>query len=356
MKKQTLTALALLLAMTLATALTACSSSDDDPKKADQPEEDANAAAIHEALEADMMLAGLCDIDSVPGSGTVTYTPRLGTAIYSATPTVVYTTANSADEARSVYEGIIAYVRTDSLDTTPFPTDVRRGDVHLTFTAGSASGEVARIAVDCPRVKDVLTTVVFLTDEAWPENDTASPFNFLSFWHQKSTDRYYLCVREAKGSPGLLLTWDGGWWEDSFDSDWQGKFTLWADCPKQEVYVALGNAMRFNADKFQNMMDRISKASGVPHTSGKTWDILNTLWNWGVNRCFDCDYSYSKGRWWLATNYYITVRRASIKNRTVNLWQTYCEHSEYPLKNRPSYSLTFGQDYNRGNDWEPIFR
>ena len=346
-----------ILAMAMAAMLTACSSDDNDDNKTEQPEVDVNSAAIHEELEANMMLAGLCDIDSVPGGGTVTYTPRIGKALYSATPTIYYTVANSPEEARGIYEGIIAFVRTDSLDTTAFPSDVKRGDVRLTFGAGSGDGETGRITVDCPRVNDVLTTVVFLTDEAWPENDVSSPFNFLSFWHQKSTDRYYLCVREAKGSSGMMITWESGWWEDWFDSDWQGKFSLWADCPKQEVYTALGNAMQYNSNKFQNMMNAMNKSS-IPHTSGKTWDMLDDFWNHPKNtRYFDCDYSYSKGRWWLATNYYITVRRATVENRSVSLWQTYCEHEYYPLKKRGSYSFYFNQDYNNKNgDWEAIYR
>ena len=304
-----------------------------------------------------MMLAGLCDIDSVPGGGTVTYTPRLGKALYSATPTVYYTVANSPEEARGIYEGIIAFIRTDSLDTTAFPSDIKRGDVHLTFGAGSGEGETGRITVDCPRVNDKITNVVFLTDEAWPENDVSTPFNFLSLWHQKSTDRYYLCVREAKGSPGMMITWESGWWEDWFDSDWQGKFSLWADCPKQEVYTALGNAMQYNSNKFQSMMNAMNKSS-IPHTSDKTWDMLNDFWNYSqYTRYFDCDYSYSKGRWWFATNYYITVRRATVKNRSVSLWQTYCEHQSYPLKKRGSYSFYFNNDYNNKNgDWEAIHR
>ena len=350
--KQTFWFLLMLTALTLASC-----SKDDDDNKSEQPEEDLNSAIIKENLEANMMLAGLCDIDSVPGGGTVTYTPRLGKALYSATPTVYYTVANSPEEARGIYEGIIAFIRTDSLDTTAFPSDIKRGDVHLTFGAGSGEGETGRITVDCPRVNDKITNVVFLTDEAWPENDVSTPFNFLSLWHQKSTDRYYLCVREAKGSPGMVITWESGWWEDWFDSDWQGKFSLWADCPKQEVYTALGNAMQYNSNKFQSMMNAMNKSS-IPHTSDKTWDMLNDFWNYSqYTRYFDCDYSYSKGRWWFATNYYITVRRATVKNRSVSLWQTYCEHQSYPLKKRGSYSFYFNNDYNNKNgDWEAIHR
>lgn len=350
--KQTFWFLLVLTALTLASC-----SKDDDDNKSEQPEEDLNSAIIKENLEANMMLAGLCDIDSVPGGGTVTYTPRLGKALYSATPTVYYTVANSPEEARGIYEGIIAFIRTDSLDTTAFPSDIKRGDVHLTFGAGSGEGETGRITVDCPRVNDKITNVVFLTDEAWPENDVSTPFNFLSLWHQKSTDRYYLCVREAKGSPGMMITWESGWWEDWFDSDWQGKFSLWADCPKQEVYTALGNAMQYNSNKFQSMMNAMNKSS-IPHTSDKTWDMLNDFWNYSqYTRYFDCDYSYSKGRWWFATNYYITVRRATVKNRSVSLWQTYCEHQSYPLKKRGSYSFYFNNDYNNKNgDWEAIHR
>ena len=343
------------LMMVMGLTLTACSKDDDD--NSEQPEVDLNSPIIHEELEANMMLAGLCDIDSVPGGGTVTYTPRLGKALYSATPTIYYTIANSAEEARNIYEGIVACIRTDSLDTTPYPSDVKRSDVHLTFGAGSGVGETGRIAVDCPRLKNVLTSVVFMTDEAWPENDTATPFNFLSLWHQKSTDRYYLCVRESKGSSGMMITWESGWWEDKFDSDWQGVFTLYADCAKQEVYTALGNAMKFYPDKFQKMIDAMKK-SNMPHTTGKTWDLLDDFWNYPSNtRYFDCDYSYSKGRWWFATNYYITVRRATVENRSVSLWQTYCEHDHYPLKNRGSYSFYFDNNYNNKNgDWEAIYR
>jgi len=75
---------------------------------------------------------------------------------------------------------------------------------------------------------------------------------------------------------------------------------------------------------------------------------------------FDCDYTWSKGRWWFKLNYYITVRYVRICKDYCLYLSMYCEHTKYPNKATPSYYKLFTQrdanDFKDTNKWRAIYR
>jgi len=260
-----------ILAMAMGLMLTACSKDDDNGT---QEENAADVAKVLEQVQADAMYNQLCmpDTTKVP----TTLVSRIGKVLYTVMPTIYYTIANSVEEARDRYESIVAVASNDSIVISPLPDDVKRGDVHVSFAASSAPGEVARITVDCPRLKDVVTSIVFMTDEAWPENDLASPFNFLSLWQYVPNGNYYLTVRDSKGGMGLMLTFDSGWTVHEVLNEGGGKWNIYdnENLACLDCFKSLSSCMLYYPDKFKAMLDNFAQKGG---TNSKTYKVLKYL-------------------------------------------------------------------------------
>lgn len=335
---------------------------DSTPKTEVKTQEgDTNSEEMFRKLAVEMMTRSLCDIDSV--GGTAKYTPTIGTPIVAATPTVLYAVANSVEEAEMRYQCIVSVLDTDTLSNDPMPHSVSEGDMHLTFTPGQEGGETGRISVECPRLKDVVSSVVFLSSDSWPQNDTPSPFNFLSVWYKKDLDRYYICLRDAKGgAAGIMLSLDPGtkgFELDNFhDSDWQDNFEMFVGCGLQEHFEILVNSMKWNENRWNAMFNKI--AEKVPHRY-QTYDMLDDIKNYpNVLRIFDCDYNWEKGRWWFAKNYYIDKRVVKIKNKAVERVTWHFEHESWPGRQRGSHYFKFYQSekakIDTDNNWVCILR
>ena len=354
-----------ILVMAMSAMLTACSS-DDDNNNGTQEEDPAEVAKVQEKMQADQMMQALCKYDST----TATYTPRIGEAIKAPTPTIYYAIANSVEQARSRYEGIVAFLRTETTDGTktaapdetsePLPTDVTRGDIHVSFAASSADGETARITVDCPRLKNVLTAIVFIPETAWPTNDTPAPFNHLSCWREKSTGRIYVCVQDCRGGNGIMLTFDGGWGEDWFRnySYWQGEFYLWCNTASYDAFRSLSDAWKYNPNRLKSMSDALRKA--YPNTTTSKymrWFATSDVDIWNTD--YDYSYSYDHHLWWAHYCYDVTINRLCFyyKSHNIYTWSSSYTHKSTPERKNPSHDFTFDRSYNRkDSDWEAIYR
>ena len=315
------------------------------------------SAFIRDSIKTALLMNALCEVDA-PETGEVTYTPRLGAVVNASTPTIYYSTAQSEEHAKSTYQSIVSVLREDGNGANELPNEITQGDITLTYTKGNADGELGRIIVDCPRLRNTLSAIVFLSEGAWPMNDVATPCNYLSIWQEVSTGRYYICVREAKGQTGVLMTFDGGWGEDPFnDTYWQKPFTTWTNCALQEHFGALQQGMVYNSTRFTNALKKLEDAAG---RKNKTWDLLDDMFRLNRTIDFDCDYTWSKGRWWFKLNYYITVRYVRICKDYCLYLSMYCEHTKYPNKATPSYYKLFTQrdanDFKDTNKWRAIYR
>lgn len=345
--KQTLWFLLMLTAM----MLTACSSDDDDNNGTE--DDAAELAQIREKQQANLMVNALCKYDSL----TATYKPRIGEAINAPTPTIYYAVANTVEEARSRYESIVGVTRTDVTDASALPNDMTHGDVHLTFAPSTADGETARITVDCLRLKDVLTAIIFIPESAWPENkDLASPFGFLSAWYQPSIGINWICVREARGSDGLLLTFDGGWWYTEFDkyTHHQGYFWLYKDLADSEAIKCLAEGIRNSPDKFNAMVKKL----GEHNSNSGTYKILNRLKN-NEYITFDLSFDWDYHLWKAYHCYDVTVYRCAItQSHAFITGSNYYTHEDTPTRCEPSHHATFDRGYdNKDNkEWVAIYR
>lgn len=317
----------------------------------DQEVEDVEATKIREKMKTEGIMKSLCEIIEHE-DGSIEYQPRIGTAIYDVSPTVYYTTAESFEEVENRYYSLIGALNS-SFDQQIRDKEITQGDIHLKFENGSSS-EIARIKVDCPRLKDILTEIVFVPSNKWPENDRPSPFLFMSVWKQLSTGRIYVCVRKAQGGRGILLTFDGGWKEDWFKNydHWQGQFYLWENTAQSDAFEALTCSWKYNTNKFNKMYEALQKEGG------STYNMINkVIKNKGWER-FDNSYSYDHHLWWAYNCYDVTVYRTVIDgNRNVKGESHFFTHKDTPWRGNPSHAIYFYPDYEvKEAVWKCIYR
>ena len=341
----------IILVIVGALALTLSSCSNDNETATSEQEQEALDASIRESLKTRGIMQALCQIDTLD-NGKLSYTPRIGKALESATPTVYYTIGYDLEYSRQTFESIVSPVNSDwgqrlSLD------EVRQGNIHLKFSESNTPGELARITVDCPDLKDVLTEIVFITEERWPANDGASSFNLLSIWRYQN--RIYVCVRDAHAQEGIMLTFDGGWSEDWFKkySYWQGEFYLWEHTASSEAFQCLRYLLEHSYARFKQMYEKMKERVSNP---SKLWSHIYE----GSSEDFDNDYTYDHGLWRFHYCYYVDINRSSIYQLDdgryyCDKYTTHYEHDNQPQKSRPSHEIRFTPGFNMSG-WECIYK
>lgn len=286
--------------------LSSCSK-DSDTEDHKQEVEDVEAAQKREDMKTEGIMQSLCEIIEHK-DGSIEYQPRIGAAIYDVSPTIYYTTAESLEEAEGRYYNLIGALNSSS-DQQIRDKEITQGDIHLKFENGSSS-EIARIKIDCPRLKDILTEIVFIQSNKWPENDLASPFLFMSIWKQISTNHIYVCLRKSQGSKGIMLTFDGGWSDDWFRyyNYWQGSFYLWENTAQPEDFNALAGAMKYSPSKFKKMFSKLEQYDCT------TMKIIKTLYKElspSRSVTFDNSYRYDHHLWWFHYCYDVTIYKTT---------------------------------------------
>lgn len=330
-----------------------CSGDNDNVATVDE-EQEAMEARIRDELKTEGIMKELCQIDTLD-NGKLSYTPRIGKALESATPTVYYTIGYDLEFARQTFNGIIAALNEDkekNLDVD----DVRQGNIHLTFSQSTASGEIARIAVDCPDLKDVLTEIVFVTKDRWPENVGHSPFKMLDIYKYKNN--YYVCVRTSESASGIMLSLDINISEEDKDKFekydyWQGKFWLLKNPAKAEAYTHLIYIMKNFPRDYELMLARMDAAGGP-----KIW---SQLFNTKAYIIFDSNYSYTHGLWCFYNCYYIDLNIIMIHKFAEGKWEmtfhcSHYEHKQAPNRSISSKQFNFDSNFTKSSEWECIYK
>lgn len=328
----------------------------DDNDSIIENDDDENSAIILNELRTAALIDALCELDTLP-NGDVTLRSRLGVVLEETTPTVYYACADSASEAEDAYRGIVSVFQ-ESEDSPVPNNEVQYDDNRITFNEGNkARGEIARINIDVPELKDVLTDIVFISRERWPLNDTASPFNFLSLWKENSTGYYYLCVRKAEGDRGIMITFDGGWgkeWFTKYDH-WQGKFYLWSGTASWEAFECLCRSMKNNSTRYSNMLNALKKDKNRNGKGEMFFTLFQSL-SKGHSVTFDRNYTYKHGLWWAYNCYYVTLYKTTIyHDHSWGHWSAYYKHKKTPQRNEASHSFYFDAGFDKSG-WTCIFK
>ena len=346
--------LVLTLCAIMMTLTTSCDSDDtfETPTSDSRQEElvfsEAEKARIIEELHNKMVMQALCDVDT--NTCPATYTPRLGKVLDNATPTIRYTVANTKEEAERHYMNIIGSLIGNSDSATP-GHDVTVGDIHLTYVEGAQAGETARIIIDCPRLRNVLTAIVFLTRAAWPENAQATtPFTLLSVWKHLPSHRLYLCVREPCGCDGIMITLADYNQGKSFGGAFQSDIRLYDKAASWEAYDCLADNMECRGTSFETMLKELSKK----YSNDPTYYLLNKLWTSNDEILFDC-------HWGVTTVFgkvvALSLQRAKFKNKKYSkVNETYYLKID-PPQAKPSNSINFSLNYDRKDtEWEKVYQ
>lgn len=342
----------------LAFGFTSCSDDDSDTSALETEKDKKELLEAREQAKTEGIVQKLCHVTMLEDS-TFLYEPAMGKALYEITPTVYYEPVSSLEEAEQAFRRIISPLNTDSLENESAGLkEVVQGDVHLKFEQGSSSKELAKIVVDCPRLHDVLTEIVFMPKDQWPENDNESPFTFLSVWRQNSTKNVYICVRASQGGPGLLLTFDGGWREDWYKNNtyFQGQFHTWIETCRDEDIEALGYCLRDNYDMLSQACERMLERGGNTTTYNILNGLLQAKGQYKVKGhdfySFDTKATYKNKYWWAKFRWYYIVNtsRAGIdlSNYHVDCWTNTVEERTRPWLGIPSHAIYF----NSGSYWE----
>lgn len=329
--------------------ITACS---DDNDNSTSPEEDdtEEVAQIMEKMQRQALVTAICSADTLD-DGTVKYTSRYGKVLDETKPTVYYVGIERLEEAQDTWRAITS-VFNESEDDVYDLSVVQHGDMNLSFSTSEGEDEWARIDVDCPELRNTLTSIVFIPTQRWPENDMGSPFLFMSVWEKDG--RIYLCVRKAQGSQGILLTFDGGWEEDWFTryTHWQGRFFLWKKTADAETFNCLASIMRYNSTKFEDALDVIAQKRGNNTLFHKLYSKLND--NYSIT--FDRHYTYEHHIWWAYNCYDVTLYKTTFyKNHTCAHWSVYYTRKRTPERSTWSHAVYFDQESST-KGWTCYFR
>ena len=238
-------------------------------KDSNLPSEDSelvknDTVAMMQRLYRRMLVDYLCDTDTLT-EGRICYIPRHGEVLDELTPTVRYIGVDSLKEAQRYFRFCLSLPPTEGEERSEEEYyTVCVDDCSLEFKESNTPDEIARLTIDCPELKDVLTEIVFIPSSLWPSNDSdkSTPFSFGSLWKKREGDKdwYYICVRECgQGHKGIMLTFDGGWSEDKFSKymDTYGgisSFTISSNCASAEAINGFVDLIENHPNRFEHMV------------------------------------------------------------------------------------------------------
>ncbi|WP_281644825.1 hypothetical protein [Bacteroides zoogleoformans] len=354
----------MLLLLFVGFTMTACRDSNDDIPSDDDTKE---VTQIYQKLQRQTLLKSLCTVDTL-ADGTIAYTSRYGAVLDETKPTVHYVGINNISEAHAAWNGIVSVFNESESDTFE-GNKVHLNDMKLSFSISENEEEMARIEVDCPELSNSLTSIVFIPNERWPENDIGSPFLFMSFWKNKKTGLLYLCVNKAQGSRGIMLTLGGGCEEDKFRkyTHWQGEFTLWMNTADEQAFNCLANIMQCYPSRYALALEKIGTITREFVLFGKQFTYYPyryTLFHELFNLSGDSSITFDRGHdWdyhlWRAYRCYdVTVYRTTFyPDRTCSHWRQFYTHKNTPVPTEGSHCFYFDQSFKvNPEEWECIFR
>lgn len=232
-----------------------------------------------------------------------------GRMLEPASPTVRYAKAASPEDARQQFRSMICYEAMVDSSSIAGILKVDMG-THGTvdYIPSNQNGEWARAQVSIQELPD-LTEIVWLTPEAWPENDYDTYLADVlrgNVYRQWDTNIYYLCVQECtKTGTGYLIGFDT-WTYDPNPPLAHGSCShaWWAPCPGNEkpieelrLFMYKGNSGlkdSVSMDIIQKMSrgqtggdalsDYLYEGKGVLFKTGPDWCWVDTKdggdWHW----------------------------------------------------------------------------
>ena len=333
--------------------VSACNDKGDDPAPS---QEDEQLEERNDQLSYKLLLRQLCEVEQ-QSDGSEVYTPLRGVALKSATPTVYYIAVESLAEAEAHYYDIISVLNED-VNGSLTDYEVKAGDCRLKFVPSTGTGEMAYIEVDCPALQDCLTELVFISTSQWPANDINSPYNILSVWHNKSSNRYYLCVRSSDAGAGIMLTFDSGWSSVTRQKRENNQtYSLFTNTATSEALGLISYLMQYRPNKFKNLLTAMERHPEAK--SSNTYKYLQRLYN-GESLTFDYNYSIEEKGWWLWSYDLVKISKISLNtegsNRVAVKWTATYGKNAMPASSTGSSSFNFLPGKVDTTYWEAIFR
>lgn len=257
----------IIFSLCMLTALHSCNDNQVDVTKTPEELYEDSLDLRFEQMDRDQLIYNLCTIDS-SANGKVSYIPRHGKVLNEGTPTTRYIGVETLEEAMNYFKTSIALPpQEEDADNWVFTNTVDIADCHLKFTESHTADEIARIIINCPELKDVMTDIIFIPRSLWPTNDVSSPIQYGAVWMEKPTPgstelTFYICVRPCGyGQKGILLTFDSGWGSISYNecTYFQGAFDIYSGCGSSDAFNAFYDMINEfpNNNRFKAAIDHI---------------------------------------------------------------------------------------------------
>lgn len=339
-----------------------------------------DTVAMMQRLYRRMLVDYLCDTDTLT-EGRVCYIPRHGEVLDELTPTVRYIGVDSLKEAQRYFKFCLSLPPTEGEERSEEEYyTVCVDDCSLEFKESNTPDEIARLTIDCPELKDVLTEIVFIPSSLWPSNDRSTPFAFGSLWKKRVGDKdwYYICVSECgQGHKGIMLTFDGGWSEDKFSKhmDTYGgisSFTISYNCASSAAIYGFKDLIENKPTRFIEMAKAFDgeKSSETGILCLRIAERLQTkrlrldeVIAYG-NHQWDTDWEFiffPVFRYWYVITrpcLYITKPLGITTPSLFCSVLTYGKGQYQTAETRPTSSFEFGYDFDNktGSGWTMLYR
>ena len=228
-----------LTAILIGVLLVSCVSEDDNPVNPNS-EEDVNVEEFEQQLY-EIATGNICIAEQTEDKEIIR-TPRFGEELR---PGEFYILEETQEKAKDLFrESMLTNIGEEILakyliEHSDGKMEFSIRDFKLTFIPNDDKIELATITIDWPEMPDYKTLHIV---SEWPvmSGNKESPFSYGVIYHHKLTGRDYVCVRKCgQGSKGLLLTFDGGWYEEWFKRYAEEDFCIPNHCASRDAIDAL---------------------------------------------------------------------------------------------------------------------
>ena len=228
--------------------------------------------------------------------GAVKYTPCSGEVLDNAFPDVYSIGVDSVEEALSFfYTNCVPIGEEGKVVSEDGALVYDLGDYgRLVYREGDGRDEVASIDVRLTGVEDV-SRISFIPMSQWP-NNAESPFSVGDVVVDNNKGWWWICVRACEGGkPGILMTFDGGWNDETHREDDYKFYTKYTGCASREAWNGLAQFYHNNPTELRAEYEALEKLGA----SKAMLDILSPLYDEYQLRLCQVGDIWDEEHWWL---------------------------------------------------------
>ena len=230
--------------------------------------------------------------------GAVKYTPCSGEMLDNARPGVYSIGVDSVEEALSFfYTNCVPIGEEGKVVSEDGALVYDLGDYgRLVYCEGDGRDEVASIDVRLSGVDD-MSRISFIPMSQWPNNEE-SPFWVGDVVVENGGNEWcWICVRACEGGkPGILMTCDGGWNDETRREDHYKFYTKYTGCASREAWNGLAQFYYSSPTAFNAEVEAIKNLGVASYLYAY---VMYDLY-YGASSRYQVGDMWDKEHWWWA--------------------------------------------------------